>query len=48
MELTEKQLEELVHNSGTEKEYGRGRSPMQDAFREFRRNTGTTRHSPQS
>ncbi len=33
----EKQLEELVNNEEL-KEYGKGRSPCQDAFREFRRN----------
>ncbi len=33
----EKQLEEIVKNT-TERDYGKGRSPAQDAFREFRRN----------
>ncbi len=33
----EKEMEQLV-NKKTGKEYGRGRSPAQDAFREFRRN----------
>lgn len=33
----EKQLEDLANGTET-KEYGRGRSPMQDALREFRRN----------
>ncbi len=32
----EKQLEELVNHESVQ--YGQGRSPMQDAFREFRRN----------
>jgi len=33
----EKQLEKLVNDENPEK-YGQGRSPMQDAYREFRRN----------
>ena len=33
----EKQLQILVDNEET-KQYGKGRSPGQDAFREFRRN----------